>query len=216
MTSRRDRRHRGQPRPAAPALRPGDRRSRLRPRQYRRELWRRGVQPLIARRSTEHGSGLGRVRWVVERTFAWLHNFRRLRIRWGTRRRPALRASEPRMLADLLAAYPTVTHKRGSLLGCMELDSDGGAAAFPQMQERDGRRSRAGRRLVLVRSDTARASAGATAAWRKESRGDASAVRTFAPYRQQDGGTVETPACRALLHALLQPRRRARKRRLYA
>jgi transposase len=21
-------------------------------------------------------------RWVVERTFAWLHNFRRLRIRW--------------------------------------------------------------------------------------------------------------------------------------
>jgi hypothetical protein len=22
------------------------------------------------------------VRWVVERTFAWLHNFRRLRIRW--------------------------------------------------------------------------------------------------------------------------------------
>ena len=49
---------------------------------YRRELWRRGVQPQIARRRTEHGSGLGRVRWVVERTFAWLHNFRRLRIRW--------------------------------------------------------------------------------------------------------------------------------------
>ena len=49
---------------------------------YRRELWRRGVQPRIARRCTEHGSGLGRVRWVVERTFAWLHNFRRLRIRW--------------------------------------------------------------------------------------------------------------------------------------
>jgi transposase len=49
---------------------------------YRRELWRRGVQPRIARRRTEHGSGHGRVRWVVERTFAWLHNFRRLRIRW--------------------------------------------------------------------------------------------------------------------------------------
>jgi DNA-binding transcriptional ArsR family regulator len=28
---------------------------------------------------------------------------------------------EPRMLADLLAAYPTVTHKQGPLLGCMEL-----------------------------------------------------------------------------------------------
>jgi transposase len=49
---------------------------------YRRELWRRGVKPVIARRGTEHGSGLGRVRWAVERTFAWLHNFRRLRIRW--------------------------------------------------------------------------------------------------------------------------------------
>jgi transposase len=49
---------------------------------YRRELWRRGMKPVIARRSTDHGSGLGRVRWMVERTFAWLHNFRRLRIRW--------------------------------------------------------------------------------------------------------------------------------------
>jgi transposase len=49
---------------------------------YRRELWKRGVKPVIARRSTEHGSGLGRERWVVERTFAWLHNLRRLRIRY--------------------------------------------------------------------------------------------------------------------------------------
>jgi transposase len=49
---------------------------------YRHELWRRGVKPVIARRGTEHGSGLGRWRWVVERTFAWLHNYRRLRIRW--------------------------------------------------------------------------------------------------------------------------------------
>jgi|tagenome__1003787_1003787.scaffolds.fasta_scaffold20840400_1 transposase len=49
--------------------------------EYRRELRRRRVKPRIARRRTAHGSGLGRVRWVVERTFAWLHNFRRLRIR---------------------------------------------------------------------------------------------------------------------------------------
>lgn len=49
---------------------------------YRRELWKRGVKPVIARRNTEHGSGLGRERWVVERTFAWLHNLRRLRIRY--------------------------------------------------------------------------------------------------------------------------------------
>lgn len=52
---------------------------------YRRELRRRGVAPKIARRSTEHGSGLGKERWVVERTFAWLHNFRRLRTRYERR-----------------------------------------------------------------------------------------------------------------------------------
>jgi transposase len=49
---------------------------------YRRELWKRGVKPVIARRQTEHGSGLGSQRWVVERSFAWLHNLRRLRTRY--------------------------------------------------------------------------------------------------------------------------------------
>jgi transposase len=48
---------------------------------YRRLLRSRGVRPLIARCRTEHGSGLGQQRWVVERTFAWLHNRRRLLIR---------------------------------------------------------------------------------------------------------------------------------------
>lgn len=49
---------------------------------YRRELWARGIKPLIARRGGDHGSGLGTQRWVVERSFTWLHQFRRLRIRW--------------------------------------------------------------------------------------------------------------------------------------
>jgi transposase len=52
---------------------------------YRRLLWQRGVKPVIARRQTDHGSGLGRYRWVVERTFAWLHNFKRLLIRYERR-----------------------------------------------------------------------------------------------------------------------------------
>jgi len=52
---------------------------------YRRLLWARGVKPVIARRGDEHGSGLGSQRWVVERTFAWLHNFRRLRTRYERR-----------------------------------------------------------------------------------------------------------------------------------
>jgi transposase len=49
---------------------------------YRRELRRRGLKHRIARRGADHGSGMGHERWVVERTFAWLHDFRRLRIRW--------------------------------------------------------------------------------------------------------------------------------------
>ncbi|MEV5758386.1 IS5 family transposase [Streptomyces tendae] len=52
---------------------------------YRRLLRQRGIKPLIARRSVVHGSGLGRTRWVVERTFAWLHQFKRLRIRYERR-----------------------------------------------------------------------------------------------------------------------------------
>ena len=48
----------------------------------RRQLRARGVKPVTARRGTEHGSGLGRQRCVVERTFAHLHNLRRLRTRY--------------------------------------------------------------------------------------------------------------------------------------
>ncbi len=48
---------------------------------YRRLLRQRGITPCIARRCTAHGSGLGRYRWYVERTFAWLHAFKRLRTR---------------------------------------------------------------------------------------------------------------------------------------
>jgi transposase len=51
------------------------------------EVWLRyrGIEPLIAERGVEHGSGLGILRWVVERTLAWLHQFRRLRIRYERR-----------------------------------------------------------------------------------------------------------------------------------
>lgn len=52
---------------------------------YRRLLWKRRIKPMIARRSVAHGSGLGKVRWVVERAFAWLHQFKRLRIRYERR-----------------------------------------------------------------------------------------------------------------------------------
>lgn len=44
-----------------------------------------GIDPRIARRGADHGSGLGVVRWVVERTIAWYHGMRRLRVRWERR-----------------------------------------------------------------------------------------------------------------------------------
>ena len=52
---------------------------------YRQLLRERGITPVIARRGTGHGSGLGGRRWVVERAFAWLHAFRRLRTRYERR-----------------------------------------------------------------------------------------------------------------------------------
>src|SRR5688572_21860926 len=52
---------------------------------YRRQLRARGITPRIARRDVAHGSGLGRHRWVVERGFAWLHAFKRLRTRYERR-----------------------------------------------------------------------------------------------------------------------------------
>nr|WP_143116507.1 IS5 family transposase [Lentzea xinjiangensis] len=52
---------------------------------YRDLVRSKGITPVIARRGSEHGSGLGVHRWVVEQTFALLHWFRRLRIRWEIR-----------------------------------------------------------------------------------------------------------------------------------
>ncbi len=71
---------------------------------YRRLVWDLGVKPMIARRGTEHGSGLGAQRWVVERAFAHLHWFRRLRIRWEVGADIHEAFPHPRMRTHLLAA----------------------------------------------------------------------------------------------------------------
>ena len=55
------------------------------PKPHRQALREVGTEPYIAKRNTEHGSGLGVRRWVVERTLSWLHQFRRLRIRYERR-----------------------------------------------------------------------------------------------------------------------------------
>ena len=48
---------------------------------HREELREREIEPKIPKRRTEHGSGLGVYRWVVERTNSWLHSFGKLRLR---------------------------------------------------------------------------------------------------------------------------------------
>lgn len=40
---------------------------------------------IIVDRFQPHDSGVGKVRWVVERTHAWLHGFHRLRTRFECR-----------------------------------------------------------------------------------------------------------------------------------
>ena len=52
---------------------------------HRRALRTRGIASDLAKRNTEHGSGLGKTRWVVERTLSWLHQNRRLRVRYERR-----------------------------------------------------------------------------------------------------------------------------------
>ena len=52
----------------------------------RRALRARGITPRIARRGIDSSERLGRHRWVVERTLAWLLGCRRLGVRYERRR----------------------------------------------------------------------------------------------------------------------------------
>ena len=61
----------------------------------------RRIRPFVARRRAGHGSGLGQWRWVVERTFAWLNQFGRLRVRDDKRSDRGVPVS--RLRFDLLA-----------------------------------------------------------------------------------------------------------------
>lgn len=70
---------------------------------HRDELHRRGIQTQLAKRRTDHGSGLGRTRWVVERTMAWLHRFRRLNVRYE--RRPCVHEAFLTLACALICWY---------------------------------------------------------------------------------------------------------------
>jgi transposase len=81
---------------AVPGVRSGRGRPRRRPKKLhadkaydhlrcRKECRARSIAPRIARRGVETSERLGRHRWVVERTLAWLARFRRLAIRYERR-----------------------------------------------------------------------------------------------------------------------------------
>lgn len=52
---------------------------------HRRWLRSLGIEPVLAKRCTQNGSGLGVWRWVVERTLSWIRQHRRLRVRYERR-----------------------------------------------------------------------------------------------------------------------------------
>ena len=45
----------------------------------------RGIEAWLPQRGTDEDCHLGAFRWVIERTIAWLHQFRRLRVRYERR-----------------------------------------------------------------------------------------------------------------------------------
>ncbi len=70
---------------------------------HRDELRARGIATELAKRGTPHGSGLGQTRWVVERTLAWLHRFRRLAVRYE--RRPSVNEAFLTLGCSLICLY---------------------------------------------------------------------------------------------------------------
>jgi transposase len=70
---------------------------------HRDQLEQRGIASQLAKRGRPHGSGLGRTRWVVERTLAWLHRFRRLNLRYE--RRPCVHEAFLTLACALVCWY---------------------------------------------------------------------------------------------------------------
>ncbi|MFD7064791.1 IS5 family transposase [Streptomyces sp. NPDC059906] len=63
-------------------------------------LRRRRILPVISRKGAPNIKGLGKLRYVVERTFALLHQFKRLAVRWE--RRPELHDAFLKLASSLI------------------------------------------------------------------------------------------------------------------
>jgi transposase len=73
----------------------------------REELRERHIEPFLPDQRAPHGSGLGVVRWFVERTLSWLHGFGRLRRRLD--RKTELQEAFLQLACDLICLRVLVT-----------------------------------------------------------------------------------------------------------
>ena len=74
----------------------------------RRALRSRGITPRIARRGIDSSERLGRCRWVVERSLAWLLGYRRLGVRYE-RRADLLQGLQPLACALICLNFLPIT-----------------------------------------------------------------------------------------------------------
>ena len=87
------------------------------------------IRPRIARRGIESSERLGRYRWVVERTFAWLHRFRRLIIRYE--RRADISSSVPSMFMTAnVVVHANVGEAPATTIRGADQDAVHGGATF--------------------------------------------------------------------------------------
>jgi transposase len=87
-------------------------------RRCRAYLRRRGIRPRIARRMIESSTRLGRHRWTIERTGAWLGGWRRLRIRYE---RDSERFYALAMLACSVICFNASNSRHGEPFGNVHL-----------------------------------------------------------------------------------------------
>ncbi|MGC0387640.1 transposase [Streptomyces sp. SAI-129] len=83
-------------------------------------LRRRRILPVIPRKGAPNIKGLGKLRYVVEQTFALLHQFKRLTVRWE--RRPALHDTFLNLASSLICWWRLKkTGSAGSVESRLEL-----------------------------------------------------------------------------------------------
>jgi transposase len=68
-----------------------------------------GIKPFIRKRNSPHGSHLGKIRYVVERTIAWLKGVRRLRFRYD---RSAAMLQSIKHIALIFVGFRILNHHK--------------------------------------------------------------------------------------------------------